>query len=96
MLGKFFQTFSQVDSSLTRKFGGSGLGLVISQQFCRAMGGYIAVESEPGVGSTFTIYIPQHPEPLREILNTRDQSDLQNVQADACLYKPIWENTLLV
>jgi signal transduction histidine kinase len=78
MLGKLFQTFSQVDSTLTRKFGGSGLGLVISQQFCRAMGGYITVESEPRVGSTFTIYIPGCPEPLEEILNPKDSSDLQN------------------
>jgi signal transduction histidine kinase len=67
MLGKLFQAFSQVDSSLTRKFGGSGLGLVISQQFCRAMGGYIAVESEPGVGSTFSIYMPVQSEPLNKV-----------------------------
>jgi adenylate cyclase len=58
MLGKLFRTFSQVDPSLTRKFGGSGLGLVISEQFCRAMEGYITVESKPSVGSTFTIHLP--------------------------------------
>ncbi len=66
MLGKLFQTFSQVDSTITRKFGGSGLGLVISQQLCRAMGGHITVRSEPRVGSTFTIHIPVDPEPPDE------------------------------
>lgn len=55
---KLFQAFSQADSSITRRYGGSGLGLVISQQFCQAMGGYITAESEAGVGSTFTIHIP--------------------------------------
>jgi signal transduction histidine kinase len=78
MLGKLFKTFSQVDSSLTRKFGGSGLGLVISQQFCRAMGGYITVESEPGVGSTFTIYIPVSREALEQTFSPEDPSCLQN------------------
>ncbi|GAB4426212.1 MAG: hypothetical protein Fur0044_24240 [Anaerolineae bacterium] len=53
-----FQAFTQADVSTTRKYGGAGLGLVISQRLCQMMGGEITVQSEPGRGSTFTVRLP--------------------------------------
>jgi signal transduction histidine kinase len=61
-MGRLFQEFSQATSSTASKYGGTGLGLVISKRFCQMMGGDITVESEPGRGSTFTIRLPRRVE----------------------------------
>jgi len=52
-ISKLFSAFTQADSSTTRKYGGTGLGLVISRRLAEMMGGEIRAESEPGMGSTF-------------------------------------------
>jgi signal transduction histidine kinase len=58
-MAKLFQEFSQASSATASKYGGTGLGLAISKRFCQMMGGDIAVESNPGRGSTFTIRLPR-------------------------------------
>lgn len=55
---RLFKPFSQADGSITRTYGGTGLGLIISQTLCELMGGEIRVESVAGEGSTFTCSIP--------------------------------------
>ena len=58
VLSRLFQRFYQVDGGLARKFGGTGLGLEISQSLARMMGGAIEVESTLGKGSLFTLHLP--------------------------------------
>ncbi len=57
-IDKLFQPFVQADASTSRKYGGTGLGMTITQHFTRMMGGEISVASEPGAGTSFTVLLP--------------------------------------
>ena len=72
---KLFQFFSQADPSISKRFGGTGLGLAFSRQIARVMGGDILLESEFGKGSTFTVRLPLEPasgenEPSNAVMKT--------------------------
>ena len=60
-LGRLFQAFTQADSSTTRHYGGTGLGLTITRHFASMLGGTIEVTSRPGEGSSFIMVLPDHP-----------------------------------
>ena len=69
-MSKLFQEFSQASSSTASKYGGTGLGLVISRRFCQMMGGDITVASEPSRGSIFTIRLPRIVKVSKEAVPT--------------------------
>jgi signal transduction histidine kinase len=76
-----FDMFQQVDSSVTRKFNGVGLGLYIVRKFTALLDGSVAVQSETGKGSVFTVTLP-----LKQKAHERDNPESQSFASTARLH----------
>lgn len=94
-LERLFKAFSQADYLTTRKYGGTGLGLYLTKQFCQLLGGRVTVASKVDTGSTFTIYLPkrseiviEEQEPVKEKAKKIEEAVITEKDNNATQYKP--------
>ncbi len=94
-IDKLFKSFSQIDSTFTRKYGGTGLGLVISKELVEMMGGNIYVESEFGKGSKFSFTAVFEKQQLDVDINTDDYKSIQGKHILVVDDNPINRRTII-
>ena len=80
-LAKLFSPFTQADSSTSRRFGGTGLGLHISRRLAELLGGSLKVVSRPGMGSAFALVLPAEPIGMRRVDGSEDEGAPLDSQA---------------
>jgi len=82
-MSRLFEEFSQADASTARQYGGTGLGLAITRRLCQMMGGDVTVASEPGKGSTFTVFLPLA---AAEVVDRQEASEPgEDERSDECV-----------
>jgi len=90
---KIFQPFMQADGSIVRKYGGTGLGLMISMQLSRLLGGHLSLQSQEGHGSIFTLQIPV---PEGKEVEVNENEDLSSLQGHILMVEDYEANRMFV